>query len=98
MYYSQVQGAVNDATAGGFTYPCNAKLPDFAVAIGDNYMANVPGDQITFAQVDQAGTTCFGGVQGNQGSNLQIYGDTMFKTQFVVFNGGNSSIGFAPKN
>lgn len=53
-----------------------------AVAIGDTYMANIPGDQITFAPVDQAETMCFGGVQGNQGSNLQIYGDTMFKAQF----------------
>ncbi|KAL1633813.1 hypothetical protein SLS56_002692 [Neofusicoccum ribis] len=98
QYYSKVQGAVNDPNAGGFTYPCDAKLPDMAVAIGDNYMAVIPGDQVTFAAVDQANTTCFGGVQGNQGSSLQIYGDTMFKAQFVVFNGGNQSLGMAPKN
>ncbi|EKG16708.1 Peptidase A1 [Macrophomina phaseolina MS6] len=80
-YYSKVQGAVNDPQAGGFIYPCDAKMPDIAVAVGD-YMAVIPGDQVTFAAVDQANTTCFGGVQGNQGSSLQIYGDTMFKAQF----------------
>ena len=96
-YYAQVQGAVNDAQAGGFTYPCTATLPDFGVAIGDSYVANVPGNQITFSTVDAAGTTCFGGVQSNGGATLQIYGDTMFKAQFVAFNGGNQSLGLAPK-
>jgi hypothetical protein len=97
-FYSQVPGAQLSEQLGGFVYPCNAKVPSFGVAIGDNYIAEVPGDQITFAQVDNAGTTCFGGVQSNGGANLQIYGDTMFKTQFVVFNGQNNSIAFAPKN
>ncbi|KAF2473979.1 acid protease [Lindgomyces ingoldianus] len=96
-YYSKVQGAQNNAQVGGFIYPCSAKLPDMAVAIGADYMAVIPGSQITFAQVDQANTTCFGGVQGNGGAGLQIYGDTMFKAQIVAFNGGNQSLGFAPK-
>jgi hypothetical protein len=41
------------------------------------------------------GLACFGGVQAIA-SNLQIYGDIMFKSQFVAFNGGNNSIGMAP--
>ena len=96
-YYSQVKGAQLNAQVGGFIYPCDATLPDMSVAIGDTYMAKIPGIQITFAAVDQANTTCFGGVQGNQGAGLQIYGDTMFKAQFVAFNGGNSSLGFGEK-
>ncbi|CAI6275728.1 unnamed protein product [Periconia digitata] len=96
-YYSQVQGAQLNAQVGGFIYPCSAKLPDMAVAIGDTYMAKIPGNQITFAAVDRANTTCFGGIQGNQGAGLQIYGDTMFKAQLVAFNGGNSSVGFGEK-
>jgi hypothetical protein len=40
--------------------------------------------------------TCIGGVQSNQGSGLQIYGDVMFKSQFTVFDLGNNQIGFAP--
>jgi hypothetical protein len=96
-YYSQVQGAQLNAQVGGFIYPCGAALPDMSVAIGDSYMAKIPGNQITFATVDEANTTCFGGVQGNQGAGLQIYGDTMFKAQLVAFNGGNQSLGFGQK-
>jgi hypothetical protein len=96
-YYSNVQGAQLNAQVGGYIYPCAAKLPDMSVAIGDTYMAKIPGNQITFATVDKANTTCFGGVQGNQGAGLQIYGDTMFKAQLVAFNGGNQSLGFGQK-
>lgn len=94
-YYSQVQGAVNDAQVGGFTYPCNTKLPDLGVAMGSNYTATIPGSMITFAQVDA--NTCFGGVQSNGGANLQIYGDVMFRTQYVVFDGANKKLQVAPK-
>ncbi|KAH9881972.1 hypothetical protein J1614_001143 [Plenodomus biglobosus] len=96
-YYAQVPGAELNRQVGGFIYPCAAALPDISVAIGDNYMARIPGDQVTFATVDQANTTCFGGVQGNQGAGMQIFGDTLFKAQFVVFNGGNQSLGVGQK-
>ncbi|CAO2654839.1 Nn.00g115720.m01.CDS01 [Neocucurbitaria sp. VM-36] len=96
-YYQQVQGAQLNAQVGGYIYPCAATLPDVSVAIGDSYMAKIPGNQITFANVDDANTTCFGGLQGNQGAGLQIFGDTMFKAQFVAFNGGNQSLGFGQK-
>jgi hypothetical protein len=94
-YYSQVTGAVNNQTVGGVTFPCNAQLPDLQVDVGGNYMAVVRGDDINFAPVDNAGTTCFGGLQAIS-SDLQIYGDIMFKSQFVAFNGGNNTIGMAP--
>lgn len=96
-YYSQVQGAQLNAQVGGFIYPCGAKLPDMSVAIGDTYMAKIPGSMVKFATVDKANTTCFGGIQGNQGAGLQIFGDTMFKAQLVAFNGGNQSLGFGQK-
>ena len=38
---------------------------------------------------------CFGGLQAIP-IHMQIYGDIMFKSQFVAFNGGNNSIGMAP--
>lgn len=94
-YYSKVQGAQNDANAGGFTFPCDAKLPDLSVAMGDSYQAVIPGSEITFANVDQQ--TCFGAVQGNGGQGLQIFGDTMFKAQYVVFDGGNKALHVGPK-
>jgi hypothetical protein len=94
-YYSQVNGAVNNQTVGGVTFPCNTALPDLSVDVGGNYMAVVRGNDIKFAPVDNAGTTCFGGLQAIN-SDLQIYGDIMFKSQFVAFNGGNNTIGMAP--
>ncbi|KAM3088721.1 hypothetical protein ACMFMG_000350 [Clarireedia jacksonii] len=94
-YYSKVQGAVNNQTVGGVTFPCNQQLPDLQVDVGGNYMATIRGDDINFAPVDNTGTTCFGGLQATA-SDLQIYGDIMFKSQFVAFNGGNNSLGMAP--
>jgi hypothetical protein len=56
-YYSTVQGAVNNATVGGVTFPCKSVLPDLQVDVGGTYMATVRGDDINFAPVDQAGTS-----------------------------------------
>lgn len=89
-----MQGATESAQAGGMTYPCDAELPDLGVAVGD-YMATVPGKMLTFAHVD--GQTCFGGLQSNQGSGMQIYGDVFFRAQYVVFDGGNMAVQMAPK-
>jgi len=94
-YYSQVTGAVNNQSVGGVTFPCNAQLPDLQVDIGGVYMATIRGDDINFAPVDAASTSCFGGLQAIA-SSLQIYGDIMFKSQFVVFNSGNNTVGMAP--
>jgi len=54
-YYSQVTGAVNNQTVGGVTFPCSATLPDLMVDVGGNYMAQVKGSDINFAQVDACG-------------------------------------------
>lgn len=56
-YYSQVTGAVNNATVGGVTFPCNAVLPNLMVDVGGNYMAQVRGDDINFAAVDATGAS-----------------------------------------
>ena len=93
-YYSQIQGAVQNNSVGGYTYPCNAQIPDFGVAMG-SYMAVIRGAQVTFAQTDA--NTCFGGVQSNGGAKLQIYGDVLFRAQYVVFDGQNKALMIAPK-
>ncbi|KAI1463796.1 penicillopepsin [Daldinia caldariorum] len=90
-YYAQVDGAVDDEQQGGFTFPCDATLPDLQIDVGGN-MATVKGTDINFAQVDDQ--TCFGGLQATT-AGLQIYGDIFFKSNFVAFNGGNNTLGFA---
>ncbi|KAI1420354.1 aspartic peptidase domain-containing protein [Xylaria sp. FL1777] len=93
-YYGQVDGAVNDQQQGGFTIPCNANLPDLQLAVADS-MATIKGADLNFAPVDATGTTCFGGLQAGSSGGLQVYGDIFFKSNFVVFNGGNNTLGFA---
>ncbi|KAI1103821.1 acid protease [Jackrogersella minutella] len=90
-YYAQVQGAVDDQQQGGFTFPCNAQLPDLQLDVGGN-MATVKGTDINFTQVDDQ--TCFGGLQATP-AGLQVYGDIFFKSNFIAFNGGNNTLGFA---
>lgn len=94
-YYSQVIGATLSPTEGGYVYPCSATLPDFAIAVGSNYMVELSGSDLTYAEVDS--TICFGGIQSNAGAGLQVFGDMLLQRQFVVFDGGNVSLGMAPK-
>jgi hypothetical protein len=54
-YYAKVTGATNDAQQGGFTIPCNAKLPDLQLAVGASAMATIKGSDLNFAPVDAAG-------------------------------------------
>lgn len=51
-YYSQVQGAQNDAQAGGFTVPCDAQLPDLDLDVGGNYVARISGADLNFSPVE----------------------------------------------
>ncbi|KAI0973403.1 aspartic peptidase domain-containing protein [Xylaria arbuscula] len=93
-YYAQVDGAVNDQQQGGFTIPCDATLPDLQLAVG-TAMATVKGADLNFEPIDATNTTCFGGLQAGDSGGLQVYGDIFFKSNFIVFNGGNNTLGFA---
>jgi len=93
-YYAQVSGAAVDDTQGGFVFPCSATLPDFTFGVG-SYRGVIPGDYMNYATVDS--TNCFGGIQSNSGVGFSIFGDVALKAQFVVFDGGNTRLGFAAK-
>jgi hypothetical protein len=109
-YYSQVEGAKVDKTAGGYVFPCDAKLPDFTFIIGDsNTGVTVPGAYMNFAPLEgpkpsgkrsdessQSGT-CFGGLQSSSDSGLNIIGGVALKAAFVVFDAEKRRIGFAKK-
>ena len=53
-YYKEVSGAEYDSQQGGYTFSCDAELPDFFLGIGD-YQAKVPGSFINLAPVDNSG-------------------------------------------
>ncbi|KZZ99002.1 Peptidase A1 [Moelleriella libera RCEF 2490] len=91
-YYSQVQGA--QSTQQGVVFPCNTKMPDLNLDVGGKYMAKVSGNDINFAPVGDG--SCFGGLQASPISKFGIYGDIFFKSQYVVFNVGNNTLGMAP--
>ncbi|KAK3052044.1 hypothetical protein LTR09_006998 [Extremus antarcticus] len=93
-YYQQVSGARYDSQNYGYMYPCIATLPDFGIAIGD-YTAVINGSDITYAEA--SASYCFGGIQGNQGTGVQILGDVLLKQFFAVFDGGNMQFGIADK-
>jgi len=98
-YYAQVGGATNDQSAGGYTIPCDATLPDVSFNIG-GYNAVVPGSYINYAPLQAGSSTCFGGIQSNSGIGQSIFGDVFLKAQFVVFSDAASGpqLGFAAKN
>lgn len=101
-YYAQIPGAANAAqTSGGYVFPCSETPPSYTAVIG-SYQAVVPGSFINFSPVDgntfADATTCFGGIQAvPAGFPFAIYGDVFLKSQFVVFHGGDTQLGFAPK-
>lgn len=92
QYYSSITGSAFDRENGGWTFPCNATLPDFAVHVND-YKATVPGEHINWAQIP--GTHIyFGGLQPVD-SSPAILGGTFLKSQFVIFDHDGPRMGFA---
>jgi hypothetical protein len=96
-YYGQVDGASYDNSQGGYTFSCEADLPDFYLGIGD-YQAKVPGSFINLGAADSSGSTCFGGIQSSQGIGQSIYGDVFLKAVFAVFDYENNQFGVAAKD
>ncbi|KAK6215025.1 eukaryotic aspartyl protease [Colletotrichum tabaci] len=99
-YYQRIASAKFDSTNGGFVFNCGDQIPSFTVDLG-TYRAVVPGEFMKFAPVDgetiETSTTCFGGIQSAAALPFAIYGDVFLKSQYVVFHGGNSQLGFANK-
>ncbi|KAM0717187.1 hypothetical protein Q7P37_007039 [Cladosporium fusiforme] len=95
-FYNQVEGASMSSKAGGYVYPCDADVPSFGVEIGSSgFMAHINGSDIEYAKVGS--NTCFGGIQGNGGQGLQIYGAVLLKRYFAVFDFGEMTFSLAEK-
>ncbi|KUI58426.1 Endothiapepsin [Cytospora mali] len=95
-YYSQVSGAEDSETEGGYVFSCDQTLPDFTFAVGDGQIT-VPGDYINWSPVDETNTTCYGGLQSDSDIGLSIFGDIALKAALVVFDGGSLRLGWAAK-
>ncbi|PYI25023.1 aspartic protease pep1 [Aspergillus japonicus CBS 114.51] len=93
-YYSSVRGASYSYNYGGYVFACSTSLPDFSVKIG-SYTAVVPGKYINYAPITTGSSTCYGGIQSNEGLGLSILGDVFLKSQYVVFDSQGPRIGFA---
>jgi aspergillopepsin I len=94
-YYAKVKGSKNDSTQGGYTFPCSADLPDWTAVIGGT-KHTIPGKYIKYAPITTGSTTCFGGIQSDADIGISIFGDIFLKSQYVVFNGGDTpKLGFA---
>ncbi|TGJ81562.1 hypothetical protein E0Z10_g7205 [Xylaria hypoxylon] len=93
-YWSQVSGSKNDASAGGYTFPCSATLPSFTFGVGTARIV-IPGKYINYAPY--TGTTCFGGIQSSAGIGINIFGDVALKAAYVVFDSTTPRIGWASK-
>ncbi|KAH6612800.1 aspartic peptidase domain-containing protein [Chaetomium sp. MPI-SDFR-AT-0129] len=92
-YYRHVPGAQRTAGVGGVTFPCNTTLPDLHLDVGGVYTATVRGADINFGRFHD--DRCFGGIQRTT-TQFQVWGDIFFRSQFVVFHGGNHELGMAP--
>ncbi|KFY27312.1 hypothetical protein V491_00950 [Pseudogymnoascus sp. VKM F-3775] len=94
-YWSAVSGAKFDALQGGYTFPCNTTLPSWSFGV-DEYRGVVPGHFMNYAAI--SASTCFGGIQSSDALGFSIFGDVVLKAQFVVFDGGDNTLGWANKD
>ncbi|PSR80571.1 aspartic proteinase, partial [Coniella lustricola] len=93
-YYAQVDGAEDSTQEGGYIFPCDSTLPDFSFGVGDGVIT-VPGSYINWAAIDTS--TCYGGIQSDASIGFSIFGDIALKAAYVVFDSGNSQVGWAQK-
>jgi aspergillopepsin I len=99
-FYSQVTGAVNNATAGGWTLPCSSTPPTLTLGVS-TYRITLPSADLIYAPVEDGSETCFGSLQSNAGLPFMVWGDAILKAQFIVFGldgpNGGAQLGFANK-
>ncbi|KAF2642147.1 acid protease [Massarina eburnea CBS 473.64] len=94
-YYAKVSGSSNSNTYGGYVFPCATTPPDFSLTF-EGVEQRVPGKYINYSPVEKGSTSCFGGIQTNDGIGMSIFGDIFLKSKFVVHEQSETPrIGFA---
>jgi hypothetical protein len=97
-YYSAVPGAYNNESGPGYVFPCETKLPDFAFSLDSGYTGVLPGFYLNYSATGLNDGNCVGGIQNSDPFGISIVGDMLLKSQFVVFESGDSPrLGFAAK-
>ncbi|OAT08151.1 prepropenicillopepsin [Blastomyces gilchristii SLH14081] len=99
-YYSQIPGSAKisglaNAFFNGWMFPCNATIPPFSLIIENNYRATIPPEHIILRPLYGDGDTpmCFGSMQA--AIHEVVFGDILFKSQYVVFDTVGPRVGFA---
>lgn len=97
-YYSKISGAKNNASAGGYTFPCSGGNPPAFTFSAGSATITVPGSYMNFGDIGDGSGACFGGLQSSDSIGTNIYGDVALKSAFVVFSGASSpQLGWATK-
>ena len=93
-YYAAVPGSVFDEDQAAWSFPCSVTLPDLIFGIAE-YRGFVPGDYMNYEPVDDVWR--YGGIQPDTGLGFSIFGDILFKAQYVVFDHSGPRLCFASK-
>ncbi|PGH09027.1 hypothetical protein AJ79_05822 [Helicocarpus griseus UAMH5409] len=103
-YYSQIPGArrisSNDPRAllTGWIFPCEASILPFTLIIENSYHATIPPEHVNqhpYYFDEGEPPMCFGGIQETFHEGMVVFGDVLFKSQYVVFDRGGTRVGFA---
>ncbi|KAL7792123.1 putative aspartate protease [Trichoderma ceciliae] len=95
-YYANVDSAKFNNSQGGVVFNCSEDLPTFTFGVGSSSIT-ISGDLLNLTPISQGSSTCFGGLQSNDGIGLNIFGDVALKAALVVFDLGNERLGWAQK-
>ncbi|KAH6895402.1 aspartic peptidase domain-containing protein [Thelonectria olida] len=96
-YYAKVSGARLNNSVGGYVFSCSATLPSFSFLVGSTKIT-IPASYLNYSPISEGSSTCFGGLQSSDDIGVNIYGDIALKAAFVVFDGGNTRLGWASKS
>ncbi|KAH6995518.1 secreted aspartic proteinase precursor [Ilyonectria sp. MPI-CAGE-AT-0026] len=95
-YYAKISGAKLDNNVGGYVFPCSATIPSFTFGVGSARFT-IPAAYMNYSPISEGSSTCFGGLQPSEDIGINIFGDIALKAGFVVFDGGNTRLGWATK-
>ena len=93
-YYGDVESAVYSDEQQGVLVDCDADLPDFTFTVGSGSIS-VPGSYVNYAEVGNG--QCYGGIQSAGDIPFSIFGDIALKAAYVVFDAGQTRVGWAQK-